>query len=147
MTHRSRPRSLTLMGLAGRRRVAGWLAIAGMLLAACGGSSGTTSNPDDSDPERRGPQGRVAQFVVECELSHLAFDDPLVLPWQPGKSHLHMFFGNRDVDSDPGYNDQILSAETSCDQRQDTASYWAPRPRVWRDELTDSVEVRGVRRR
>ena len=100
---------------------------AAMLLAACGGSSSTaTQTNSDPDPERRGPQGRVAQFVVECELSHLAFDDPIVLPWQPGKSHLHMFFGNNAVDSNPGYNDQILSAETSCDQRQDTASYWAP---------------------
>ena len=100
---------------------------AALLLAACGGSSPSDAQTNgDPDPERRGPQGRVAQFVVECELSHLAFDDPLVLPWQPGKSHLHMFFGNRDVDSDPGYNDQVLSAETSCDQRRDTASYWAP---------------------
>ena len=73
-----------------------------------------------------GPQGRVAQFVVECELSHLAFDDPLVLPGNPGKSHLHMFFGNRAVDSDPDYNDRVLAADTSCDQRRDTASYWAP---------------------
>lgn len=114
------------MGLAGQRRRAGWLAVVGLLVAACGGSAGPTSTAEDPDPERRGPQGRVAQFVVECELSHLAFDDPIVLPWQPGKSHLHMFFGNNAVDSDPGYDDRILSADTSCDQRRDTASYWAP---------------------
>jgi hypothetical protein len=126
MTHRPRARSLTPMGLAGGRGFAGWLAMAGVLLTACGGSSSATSNPDDPDPERRGPQGRVAQFVVECELSHLAFDDPIVLPWQPGKSHLHMFFGNSAVDSDPVYNERLLTAGTSCDQRRDTASYWTP---------------------
>jgi hypothetical protein len=126
MTHRPRARSLTPMCLAGRRRCGGWLTIAGLLFAACGSSSAPTSNPVDPDPERRGPLGRVAQFVVECELSHLAFDDPIVLPWQPGKSHLHSFFGNSAVDSDPAYNERILSADTSCDQRRDTASYWAP---------------------
>lgn len=99
---------------------------AGLLGAGCAASSGGGAVGADPDPERRGPQGRVAQFVVECELSHLAFDDPLVLPDRPGESHLHMFFGNKDVGSDPSYNDEILAAETSCDQRRDTASYWAP---------------------
>jgi hypothetical protein len=101
-----------------------------LVLAACAGgasdSDGVTGGGSaDPDPDRIGPQGRVAQFVVECELSHYAFDDPIVLPWQPGKSHLHMFFGNRDVTSDPGY-DNLLAAETSCEQQRDTASYWAP---------------------
>ncbi len=126
MTHRPRARSLTPMGWAGRRRIIGALVAASALLAACGSSAAETNAGGDPDPERRGPQGRVAQFVVECELSHLAYDDPIVLPWQAGKSHLHMFFGNRAVNSDPGYNERMLSAETSCDQRRDTASYWAP---------------------
>jgi len=105
------------------RRLSGLVVLA-LVAVGCGGSDGATSS--DPDPQRRGPQGRVAQFVVECELSHLAFDDPLVLPGNPGKSHLHMFFGNRAVDSDPTYNDRVLSADTTCDQRRDTASYWAP---------------------
>jgi len=92
------------------------LLAAATALAGCGASQSA----------ELGSQGPAAQFVVECELSHLAFDDPLVLPWQPGKSHLHMFFGNRAVDADPGYDDQILAAGTSCDDRRDTASYWAP---------------------
>jgi hypothetical protein len=96
-----------------------------LVLAACGSSAPSAVN-DDPDPERRGPQGRLAQFVVKCDLSHAAFDDPLVLPWQPGKSHLHLFFGNNEVDSNPGYDDRLLNADTSCEQRRDTASYWAP---------------------
>lgn len=104
-------------------RLAALVALA-LAAVACGGSESSTSS--DPDPSRRGPQGRVAQFVVQCELSHLAFDDPLVLPGNPGKSHLHMFFGNRAVDSDPTYNTRVLSADTTCDQRRDTASYWAP---------------------
>ncbi len=64
--------------------------------------------------------------MVECELSHLAYDDPIVLPGKAGKSHLHMFFGNQATTDDPTYGDRMLDADTSCDQRLDTASYWAP---------------------
>lgn len=95
------------------------------MLVACG-SSPQSDAAADPDPERRGPQGRLAQFVVQCDLSHATFDDPLVLPWQPGKSHLHLFFGNNEVDSNPGYDERLLNANTSCEQRRDTASYWAP---------------------
>ncbi len=77
------------------------------------------------DALRRGPQGNVAQFVVECELSHLAYDDPIVHPGMAGMSHLHQFFGNAEVDSDPTY-EGVSGAETSCERRSDTASYWAP---------------------
>jgi len=100
--------------------------IALILMAACGGAAAQTARVDDGpDPERRGPQGRVAQFVVECDVSHLAYDDPIVLPGQPGKSHLHQFFGNWDVTARPDYG-SVIGAETSCQQRLDTASYWAP---------------------
>lgn len=98
-----------------------------LLLAACGGSepAATAGSPDDPDPARVGPQGRVAQFVVSCEVSHIGFDDPIVLPDQAGASHQHQFFGNVATDADPDY-DRALAANTSCDQRLDTASYWSP---------------------
>lgn len=94
-------------------------------LGACGGGETTGSPVRDPDPGRVGPQGRVAQFIVQCEVSHIAFDDPIVLPWQPGASHQHQFFGNASADSEPAY-DRAVGAETSCDQRLDTASYWSP---------------------
>ena len=97
---------------------------AGLAIAACGGSDAAPAGADP-DPDRIGPQGRVAQFVVECEVSHIGFDDPIVLPWQPGKSHQHQFFGNAATNSEPGY-ERAVGAETSCDQRLDTASYWSP---------------------
>ncbi len=117
------------------RRLVGLVA-ALVLGSACGGSGGGDggAGPVGSagstvreavDPERIGPQGRVAQFVVQCTLSHEAYDDPIVYPDQPGMSHLHAFFGNEMVDADPDY-DRVSGAATSCEQRQDTASYWAP---------------------
>jgi hypothetical protein len=33
-------------------------------------------------------------FRTRIPWTHLAFDDPIVFPGQPGRSHLHMFFGN-----------------------------------------------------
>ena len=72
-----------------------------------------------------GPQGRVPQFVVSCEFSHAAPNDPIVYPGQDGASHMHVFFGNRTTDASSTYESMIGGA-TSCEQRLDTASYWAP---------------------
>lgn len=121
------PRRTASRGFATPRRIRLTLAVLALVTAACAGSATTPSERLDEgpDPERRGPQGRVAQFIVECDLSHLAYDDPIVLPGQPGASHLHQFFGNWDVTARPDYG-SVLGAETSCKQRLDTASYWAP---------------------
>lgn len=102
-----------------------WVIAAALVLGACASSSGSEPTTDDPDPARVGPQGNVAQFVVHCDVSHIAFDDPIVLPWQPGASHQHQFFGNSATNSEPAY-ERALGSETSCDQRLDTASYWSP---------------------
>ncbi len=141
--------SLRPVGRSGRRRWAGLVAVA-LSLAGCGGSessgdpgaaplavtAGAARVPEpirdpesgdllDVDPARVGPQGRVAQFVVTCEPGQISFDDPIVFPDQPGASHQHQFFGNLRAAADPSYEPMLL-AETTCEQRLDTASYWAP---------------------
>ncbi|MFN3258352.1 MAG: DUF1996 domain-containing protein [Ilumatobacter sp.] len=120
----SRPRKAESIGRL-RAIVAASTIVLAIVSAACGGGEPGSDAGGEIDPQRIGPQGRVPQFVVECEVSHLAFDDPIVLPWQPGASHQHQFFGNNAVDSDPGY-ERAIGATTSCDQRLDTASYWSP---------------------
>ena len=104
-----------------------WVGVvaAAMVVGACGAGASEPVANGDPDPGRVGPQGRVAQFIVQCEVSHISFDDPIVLPWQPGASHQHQFFGNAATDSDPVY-EQAVGADTSCDQQLDTASYWSP---------------------
>jgi Domain of unknown function (DUF1996) len=72
-----------------------------------------------------GPQGRVGQFVVECGWSHSSFDDPIVHPGHGGASHRHDFFGNTEASATSTY-EQLLAAPTTCQQRLDTAAYWAP---------------------
>ena len=87
-------------------------------------------HPDNTSlgqPDRpiAGPQGAVPQFVVECEFSHMAADDPIVHPGQPGASHLHVFFGNDGVDAH-STTESLAAHGTTCDQRLDKAAYWAP---------------------
>lgn len=98
-------------------RERGWALAFALIVVACSA---------DESAENAIPVRSAGQFEVECGLSHAAFDDPLVLPWQPGKSHLHLFFGNRAVTSDPGYDDRLLRADTSCAEDGETGSYWAP---------------------
>lgn len=76
-------------------------------------------------PPGLGPQGHRPQFKVRCELSHSANDDPIVYPDQPGASHLHDFFGSTAVDAS-STPDDLLGTDTSCQQKLDTAAYWAP---------------------
>ena len=40
----------------------------------------------------------IGAFRTVCEFSHMAFDDPIVYPGQPGRSHLHVFFGNTGIE-------------------------------------------------
>ena len=117
----------------------------GVLDDASGGSHPAGHDHDHLDtangvPDRliAGPQGAVAQFVVECAFTHAAPDDPIVLPGRPGASHLHVFFGATDVDA---YStaESLAAGGTSCDQPGDTAAYWAPAL------LRDGVSVDPIR--
>ena len=72
-----------------------------------------------------GPQGRVPQFKVECGWSHAAPDDPIVLPGEPGASHLHDFFGNTATGA-RSTAAGLRGGETTCQNRLDAAAYWAP---------------------
>ena len=111
-----------------------------VLVAGCGGgSAGGGAGGGDAEsasgrgavaelrlsPTEPGPQGRVPQFIVECGYSHMAPDDPIVHPGHSGRSHQHVFFGNTDVDADSTVED-LEAGDTTCDQRLDRASYWAP---------------------
>lgn len=119
------------------RRAATRIAAAGLLVAFVAASC--SSEPESHDtrahtdatslgrPDRviAGPQGSTPQFVVECGFSHSASDDPIVYPDQPGQSHLHMFFGNTDVDASTTVAD-LAAGDTTCDDSSDKAAYWAP---------------------
>lgn len=64
-------------------------------------------------------------FKVICDFSHRAGDDPIVYPGQPGKAHLHDFFGNRTTDAFSTLA-SLSRGGTTCGNAHDKAAYWAP---------------------
>jgi len=77
------------------------------------------------EPVRLSPQGRHPQFVVTCDPSHTANDDPILLPGAPGSSHLHEFFGATGTNASSTPAD-LVDGDTTCENRHDTAAYWVP---------------------
>jgi hypothetical protein len=114
-----------------------WLAA---LLAVVACSSGTAGSGSVMPPMQStdvtslgqpdhpiaGPQGSDPQFVVECRFSHAPSDDPMVHPGMKGASHLHVFFGNTTTDAYSTTESLVQQHSTTCDERRDTAAYWAP---------------------
>jgi hypothetical protein len=69
-----------------------------------------------------------AVFSVKCDITHTAADDPIVFPGQPGRSHLHAFFGNGSVDADTTTR-SLVDAASSCHNGMgevDKTGYWVP---------------------
>jgi hypothetical protein len=62
-----------------------------------------------------------------CNFSHLGYDDPIVYPGQPGKSHLHMFFGNTSVNANSTYESLRQNGNGTCQGGPiNRSGYWAP---------------------
>ncbi len=119
-------------------RLVRWLALAVVLtLISCGSSQPETAAPDRV---RVGPQGAVGQFVVDCGFDRFLADDPIVHPDAAGASHLHQFFGAVGVHASSTY-DELVAGDTTCEQRLDTASYWAP---VLLDSEFEPIEPVGA---
>jgi hypothetical protein len=82
-----------------------------------------TLNP----PEGDFPVLEGAQFRTSCEFSHFAYDDPIVRPNQPGGAHLHMFWGNTDVNAYSTAETLRDSGSSTCNgQELNRTGYWAP---------------------
>jgi hypothetical protein len=79
------------------------------------------------EPANAVPQNQ-AVFSVKCNLSHSAADDPIVFPGQPGRSHLHDFFGSVSVDAETTTSSLVNAASTCLKgmNEVDKAGYWTP---------------------
>lgn len=79
-------------------------------------------NPEPSFPVEEGGQFRTA-----CEFSHFSYDDPIVHPNKPGAAHLHMFWGNTDVNAFSTYDTLRNRGSSTCNgQELNRTGYWAP---------------------
>lgn len=68
----------------------------------------------------------------------MAFDDPIVFPGQPGKSHLHTFFGNASTDANTNTASLTAASNSTCaGGTANLSSYWVP-------ALIDTVTNRAM---
>ena len=68
----------------------------------------------------------VGAFRFICNPGHLSWDDPIVYPGQPGKSHLHQFFGNTKTDANSTYASLRTTGESTCNNKLNRSGYWTP---------------------
>jgi hypothetical protein len=69
----------------------------------------------------------IGAFREICDFSHMRFDDPLVYPGQPGRSHLHTFFGNTGTNA--GSTDLSITTQgnsTCAGGLANRSAYWVP---------------------
>jgi hypothetical protein len=73
------------------------------------------------------PKSDIGAFRTSCGYSHMSFDDPIVFPNQPGRSHLHAFFGNTETNAGSTATSIANQGGSTC--RGGTANrtaYWVP---------------------
>ncbi len=68
----------------------------------------------------------VGAFRFLCSAGQLSYDDPIVYPRQPGKAHLHQFFGNLGADAHSTYESLRTTGESSCQNALNRSAYWMP---------------------
>ncbi len=68
----------------------------------------------------------VGAFRFICSAGQISYDDPIVYPGQPGKSHLHQFFGNTAADAASTYASLRLTGDSTCTSRLNRSAYWMP---------------------
>ena len=101
------------------------------LVAAAAGFSGPRVQPAPGpfgQGDSQGPNpSDVGQFRLICSFSHMSFNDPIVYPGQPGKSHLHVFFGNTGTDANSTSATISTTGSSTCSGGTlNRTSYWAP---------------------
>jgi hypothetical protein len=87
-------------------------------------SWGSGAIPPSSKPDVVG----ALRFI--CKAGQVLPDDPLVYPGQPGKSHLHQFYGNTAADAYSTYESLRTKGTSTCNRGVDIpanrSGYWMP---------------------
>lgn len=67
------------------------------------------------------------QFRMECDYSHMSFDDPIVYPGKQGAAHLHVFFGNTAVNYASTQESIEKTGNSTCAGGiANRTGYWVP---------------------
>jgi hypothetical protein len=83
-------------------------------------TAGTGVIPPSAAPDVAGA------FRFICQPGQVSYDDPIVFPGQPGKSHLHQWFGNTAADAHSTYESLRRSGESTCMNVANRSAYWMP---------------------
>jgi hypothetical protein len=66
-------------------------------------------------------------FRTRMKFTHMLYDDPIVYPWEPGKAHLHIFYGNSKVDAyTTPENIRTNCQSAAAGGTANCSSYWIP---------------------
>ncbi len=69
----------------------------------------------------------VGAFRTSCLFSHMNYDDAIVFPGQPGKAHLHAYFGNTGANASSTAESLRSSGNSTCRGGiANRSSYWVP---------------------
>lgn len=88
-------------------------------MAALGPSWGTGAIPVSAAPDV------VGAFRFICGPAHISYDDPIVFPGEPGKSHGHQFYGNPAADAFSVYSKIRANGDGTCG-KVNRSLYWMP---------------------
>jgi hypothetical protein len=81
----------------------------------------TTGEKPGPDPDG------IGAFRTVCEYSHMAADDPIVKPNQPGASHLHTFWGNSLTNANSTADSLKSTGNGTCrGGTVNRSAYWVP---------------------
>ena len=68
----------------------------------------------------------LGAFRFLCGAGQILADDPIVYPGQPGKAHLHQFFGNLGANANSTYESLRKGGESTCQNEGNRSAYWMP---------------------
>lgn len=68
----------------------------------------------------------VGAFRFICGPGQVLADDPIMYPGQPGKSHLHQFYGNTSANANSTYQSLRNSGQSTCMSPLNRSAYWMP---------------------
>ena len=68
----------------------------------------------------------VGAFRFICTAGQVLKDDPIVYPGQPGKSHIHQFYGNTSANAHSTYESLRTTGQSTCMSPLNRSAYWMP---------------------
>jgi Domain of unknown function (DUF1996) len=91
------------------------------------GDPGTAQQLAKPTSESAGPTDGTGAFRTVCMFSHMNFDDPIVYPGQPGRSHLHTYFGNTSANASSTRQSIETTGNSTCRGGiLNRSAYWVP---------------------